>query len=260
MERFLRYYSESTTLFGGKYMPVTDSISFLNAPLDDIVESFDTWRYPEVVHEMSVIELQGSFEDFLKGLEPLGAHPEYLLVATSNQEWTAVLSNYCFGGAQDRIAHRIGYMLGITSIDVFLSWPPPKMRKKPLDRFGVSVQENIPDGTFPIPHRYVATLENWYPKAGEFDVYRHYRSVETIRSLRQTDASNEPLDRFNPSDLLTYCRNLGIEPFREDFYLDRCYRILDEHLMDPFKQETKYSTYTAVQNFLGLRSLHGETD
>ena len=84
------------TLMSEQYAPITSSIGFLEAPIDEVARELQTWR-ESLCPAVTVTRLCEGFPDALSRLEPLtgGSRPRELLVAAGG--WTAYSDNSLLG-------------------------------------------------------------------------------------------------------------------------------------------------------------------
>ncbi|WP_126416541.1 hypothetical protein [Trueperella bialowiezensis] len=233
---------------------MTDSISFVRASFDDVVDQFDTWRFPSKFHTMSIRTSPGSFEENLIGLQPLLGEPDYLLMATVPDEWTAILTNRAILQEQELLSHRIGLTLKKDTVDVSLIWPSPKSGIRNFTDFGAWLQYNKNAGSLPIEHRYVSVFQSDLGLKWN----RPYLVEQSLTPFPWAPAARpdaDPFEVFNPDLLVDYCHQMGIDVFNEGFYADRAARVTDDNLLEKIKQVASNSTYEAAQKYAGIDSL-----
>jgi hypothetical protein len=78
------------TLLSERFAPTTSSIGFLRLDLDEAIEALATWRRSVVRGGVSAEQVEATFPECLRSLEPLtgGVRPRELLVEASGG-WTA---------------------------------------------------------------------------------------------------------------------------------------------------------------------------
>ena len=83
---------KTAVLYDDELAPITSSIGFLAAPLDQVARGLERWR-AEIHGSAERVPVEGRLLENIRRLEPLtgGVRPRELLVATSNPEWTAVI-------------------------------------------------------------------------------------------------------------------------------------------------------------------------
>jgi hypothetical protein len=206
--------TDSATLWGDAFAPVTSAIGFLRAPLDVVVGGLTTWR--RRIHGAAESKpLDGGLSVNISELEPLtsGMRPRELVVATRNPEWTAVFD--CGFQGADPIT-TVGFLAQTLQVQ------------------GVVVV-SIPDvpGGAGRPQRYGARqVEMFGPLRTHFLNYVRTISVVrettrwrfnangTVQEFEDTEAykRRKVADRFTPSMLIAYADALGLRPFDEDFF------------------------------------------
>lgn len=201
-------------LFGEKFAPITSSIGFLNASLEEASEALRAWRAK--IHGTASLErLPGGLRENIARLEPLivGAHPRELIVATGNPEWSALFDCGAQGG--DPVS-TIGFLSRTAQLQgLVVRWVPdsPGDAERP-ERPG-AVQFEL---FGPLPTHflnYVRTLSVIRDgKRWRFD------ATGTVQAFEDTAAYSRrrARDRFTPEMLRDYARALGLRPFDDDFY------------------------------------------
>lgn len=199
--------------FPDSYSPLTSSIGFIRAPLEDVVGALSDWR-SQIHGHASVEDLHGSLKENLYRLEPLtgGVRPRELVVSTRNPEWTALFDCGIQGGDQTTT---VGFLCSemqvhgvvVTSIpDVPASAGVERYGARQFEMFGPLRTEFL---------NYVRTVsvvrdgQRW-----RFDAAGTVQDFEDVAAY----SSRRVADRLTPQMLVRYSAALGLRPFEEDFY------------------------------------------
>jgi hypothetical protein len=205
------------TFRGDEYAPVTSSIGFLRAPLDDVAEALRSWR--SRIHGAVECEgLPGGLVDNVNRLEPLtgGVRPRELVVATRNPDWTAVFDCGVQGGDQ---VTTVGYLArtipcqGVVVVSIRDSAGgvglPPRFGALQLEMFGPVATDFL---------NYVRTISLVHDGSHwRFDANGTVQDFEDPGAYRR----RKIVERFTLQMLVDYSAALGLEPFAPDFYPGR---------------------------------------
>ncbi len=220
-------------LLGNEWAPVTTRMGFINLPLDESAHEWRVWaqgRPAEWATEVRVTKLNGTLPERLEKVLPLDWGYRWLLLETTNPVWTAVVDNSRGGSnLHSALYYHFADAQGITTIEVE---DEPRSMKRFDDEPGrgrwgsrhLSVHDK--DGL----KRYLS-LRNSVP-------WQFSENGEPY-DFEDTSKYEEPktTDRFTHEMLVDYCRNLGLEPFEDDFYVPTGCAVLIELYGDSHERE-----------------------
>jgi hypothetical protein len=225
-------------LLGGEWAPVTNKIAFIKQPLDDAAVEWRKWVQgsPYQARDgIGVTEHQGTLTELLSKLLPLGYGTRWLLLETANPEWTAVMENTT-GDANFYYQLREHFSEGNGIPTVEVKDEPKNMKRIP---------DEMARG------RWGGRKLTVYDKAGyrrSIDLYHsepwkfsHGGEPYEFEDVEQYSAPR-PLDCFPHETLVHICRNLGLDPFEEDFYVPNGRAFIVELLFEGKSSDEKKYT------------------
>ncbi len=204
----------SASLLGDRFAPVTSSMGFLKAPIEEVDEALVEWRTR--VHGSAMSQkLAGGLVKHVHLLEPLtgGVRPRELIVATQNPEWTALFDCGVQGGDQSTT---VGYLARTMHVygAVVVSVPdvadraggPASYGARQFEMFGPVATQFL---------NYVRTVSvvrdgvRW-----RFDANGTVQDFEDEQAYKHRRVS----ERFTSSMLVRYAEALGLQPFEPNFF------------------------------------------
>ncbi|MET3367393.1 UNVERIFIED_CONTAM: organic radical activating enzyme [Jeotgalibacillus campisalis] len=201
-------------LFGNTWAPLTNTIGFINAPLDEAASIWRNWdetRPHDARTSVSLTGIEGTLSELLTSLVPLGTGNRKLFLETSDPQWTAVLDNSA-NGADLSSGLKVQYaqQRGIRTVSV--KEVPHTLDKKSYvqhrGRYGIRELMVWGPGDF-VRGIGLVNEDRWvFWSGGEPLAFENASAYESPRKQ----------DRFTHEMLVTYCQNLGLDPFNEDFY------------------------------------------
>lgn len=202
------------TVFGDRYAPVTSSIGFVRAPLDDVAETLQQWR-AEIHGKATTSRLNGGLVENVERLEPLtgGVRPRELLIATREPDWTAVFDCGVQGGDQVTTVGVLARRMVVQGL-VVVSIPDRRGSNGVPERCGARQFElfgPLENGFL----NYVRTISvvrdgsRW-----RFDANGTIQDHEDVQAYSRRRIA----DRFTSEMLRDYASAVGVEPFADDFY------------------------------------------
>ncbi len=206
--------TDSPTLAGDRWAPVTSRIGFLRAPVDDVADHLQKWR-TRIHRTADVRRFDAGLAESIHALEPLtaGVRPRDLLVATGSSAWTAVFDCGVQGGDQ---VTTVGYLARtmLTQGVVVLSIPDRAATEALPDRYGARQLEMFA----PIPTdfiNYTRTISVVRDGArSRFDAIGMVQDFEDESSYRRRRIA----DRFTAQMLKEYAAALDLHPWDLNFY------------------------------------------
>lgn len=89
----------SQLLLGSKWAPVTNTLSFINVPLEEAAKVWHEWNQSKAQNkdDALMIEATGTLEEQFARLVPLDSGGRHLFLETKNPEWTAAVNNSVSG-------------------------------------------------------------------------------------------------------------------------------------------------------------------
>lgn len=238
---------EARLLFGGRWMPLTRALTFIEGTLDEVVEAWMGWRGTAVLNRtgypMRVRPIRGDLEQQLRQLLPfVGPMSRKTLftptadpipdAAVPGGPWVCVLNdNWVAGGAKDAAGGLTPR--GLRAITVESSPSSLDVEKNTgfygLHRLGVhwhDPTEKFGTGGRSIGIAQFENIRTWnFVDHGEplpFEDTRHY----TAKKVQ---------DCFTQQLLIRYCAALGLRPFDADFYAPDRVGVLIEDTSPPLK-------------------------
>jgi hypothetical protein len=203
-------------LLGGRYAPITDSIAFVEAPMDVVLEALLAWRRirPRRVSLFGPSpprEGSGTLEDALRRIHHLGTSPSLELLVGMRNGWTARFDGGLNGGDHFSFVSVLSERLARRAIYVQLVEDRPRSGDRPA-RFGaVALHVFLPTDGDPDARVLAATNDGGRWSWDAFGPVQPYEHGETYDA---TDVR----DRFPPELLLEYCDRIGVGAFREEDY------------------------------------------
>ncbi|WP_369744463.1 hypothetical protein [Paenarthrobacter sp. AMU7] len=237
-------------LLGGEWAPVTNTIGFMQRSLDEATVEWRQWAQ-ESFHQppagFGVTEHRGTLAELLGKLLPLGYGQRWLLLETTNPEWTAVMENTRDTAHLWPLRGHFASVRGIPTVQVE---DEPKNIKR------------MPDE--PARGRWGGRTLTTYEKTG----LRRFLSLYNSEPWKFTqngepyDFENteqyllpRPLDCFPHETLVEICRNLGLSPFEEDFYVPNGRAFIIESLHEPSGDEPGATRFTLAEARAGHEDL-----
>ena len=215
-------------LLGNEWAPITTRMGFINLPLDDSAHEWRVWaqgRPTEGGTGVGVTELNGTLPELFEKLLPLDWSYRWLLLETSNPEWTAIVDN-SRGGSNLHAALHMHFpdACGITTVEVE---DEPRNIKRFDDEPG---RGRWGSRTFTVHDK--EGLKRFL-SLSNFEPWKFNQNGEPY-DFEETSKYEEPktTDRFTHEMLVEYCRQLGLEPFEDDFYVPTGRAVMIELLGD----------------------------
>ncbi len=220
-------------LLGNEWAPITTRMGFINLPLDESAHEWRVWaqgRPAEWATEVRVTKLNGTLTELFEKLIPLDWGYRWLLLETSNPEWTAVVDNSWQGSnLGSALSYHFPDARGITTAEV-------EDQPRNIKRFdGEPDRGRWGSRTLTVHDKdglkrflSLSNSEPWkFSQNGEpydFEDTSKYEESKTT-------------DRFTHEMIIDYCRHLGLEPFEDDFYAPTGRAVLIELYGDSHKLE-----------------------
>lgn len=202
-------------LLGSRWAPVTNTLSFIKAPLDEAARIWHELNEADLQDKADalMIEATGTLEEQFARLLPLGGGSKRLFLETSNPDWTAVVSDFAAGAdLTNQLYFEYSKKRGIHFVTVHEV--PHSLDKKSYPehrgRHGgrmIMVMGSEEYGS------YVSLIndDKWvFDRDGT--AFADFEDTAAYKSFKTTD-------RFTHDMLVSYCQNLGLDPFNEDFYV-----------------------------------------
>jgi hypothetical protein len=209
------------TLFEDRYLPLTATVGFLEAALDDFAEALTAWRRSHGSDgSVAATPATGDLERLLQSLEPLvqGPYDTELLVETDSA-WTARFDNCANGGDQ---FGPVSYLAKELTTRGLLATSAPQIGAGQSVGMWGAVQFHL-FGPIPNPIlNYVRTIDA-VNDGGQWT----WNLGGEAQPFEQPDRYLAPRvrDRFTPEMLDSYCQALGIRLFDPGFYGPRAWLI-----------------------------------
>jgi hypothetical protein len=202
-------------LLGNRWAPVTNTLSFINAPLDEAALVWHEWNQTRVPDKSDalMIEATGTLEEQFARLLPLGSGSKHLFLETLNPDWTAAVTDSASGSDLSSLLYfEYAKKRGIHF--VIVDEIPHSLDKKSYPehrgRYGarkIMVMGSEEYGSFVS----LVNDDKWvFDRDGT--AFADFEETAAYKSFRTTD-------RFTHDMLVNYCQKLGLDPFNEDFYV-----------------------------------------
>ncbi|GAA2856460.1 hypothetical protein [Paenarthrobacter ilicis] len=237
-------------LLGGEWAPVTNTIGFLQRPLDEAVIEWRQWAqesHYQPAPGFGITEYRGTLRELLGKLLPLGYGQRWLLLETTNPEWTAVMENTHDTSSRGPIGEHFAAARGLTTVQV--EDVPKNIKRMPDEpargRWG---SRNL-----------TVYNENGFRRGLSLEDFEPWRFSENGEPYDLEDTEQyslpRPLDCFPHETLVDICRNLGLDPFEEDFYVPNGRGFIIESLHEPAGDEPWAKRYTLAEARAGYEDL-----
>ena len=234
---------ESRLLFGGRWMPLTKTMTFIEGTVDEVVASFLSWRGKGVTertgYPMRVREVHGDLEGLLTQLQPLsGNTSRFLFMGTAEPvapggPWTCMFKNAWQG--TDSGSESVAYAYrGFRVVTV------------------VSAPSNLDTATNQGGYGHHEFDLTWQDLAIERGFDNRTVGVAQFESLRRWDfviggpvqpfedtgryIARKVTDRFTQEMLIAYAAAVGLRPFEEAFYAPDERGVIVEHTEPPLPE------------------------
>lgn len=218
-------------LLGGAWGPVTRAVGLLRAAPAKAVTDFMEWKRPLVAEYGATIRSRrvtgSSLEDLFTALLPLQSpQPDrYLLLPTTNPEWTAIYDNYWKGTEPHSLTAALHDLVGYETIEV-ISIPHTITADRMRGRYGCVA--------FIYHH---TTGERWVRVMN--DGRWRFTTVGDPLPFEDLSAYQRPRqrDRFTHTMLNDYLASLDLHPFSTDFYVTEAGATIVEELDQEFPRK-----------------------
>jgi hypothetical protein len=216
------------TLLDRHLAPTTNAIGFWECPAERVRDEFVAWlRW--LNRDVTVFEVNGSLDDAVAALRPLGACPYRQLVFQTSSQWTAYLDSGLRG---TDTASPIGHLCRVIPCRGLIArWVPHTRRKTET---GWTGEYGIVDFDLLADHpaarlnteRAILMMNDGGPWK--------FHTVGDPLPFEQTERyeAKKIRDRFTVDMLEEYCRAIGVEVFDEEFYGPRGY-VIEQRFREP---------------------------
>ncbi|MBT2586451.1 hypothetical protein [Arthrobacter sp. ISL-95] len=201
-------------LLGSRWAPVTNTLSFINAPLEEAAQVWhDCYAASYPKWNVGLYEHTGSLEEHFNTMLPLAAGAKTLFLETLDPSWTLAVNNNAYTGPDLSSMLTVEYAQNRRIKSVIVVEIPHTLDRK-----------NYPQWRGRYGGRSFIVLGPGHAKTGVFlnnsDRWEFARGGE-ILDFEDTGAYASPrtTDRFTHEMLVNYCRHLGLDPYNEDFYV-----------------------------------------
>ena len=203
-----------TSLYDNRYAPLTFSIGFLEAPVEQVASALEKWRTGHC-RSVTAAEIADPLPQLFHRLEPLTVPRRRELVLATTAGWAAYFDNGAKGGDP---ASTVGHMATVL-----------KCRGLAIKCVPDTLNDSIKNarGTYG-----AVQFELFAAEAKEFLNYERTISVAndggkwvfsangTIQKFEKPEyyRAKRVQDRFTPELLEAYCVAIGLKPFDPSFY------------------------------------------
>ena len=222
---------EERLLLGGRWLPVTGTVPFLEADVRTCVDMFMAVRGAHVAsatgHPMRVSVVHGSLEEILSSLLPLvtATPSRYLFIPTAGGRWTAHLSNM-WTGSERGLALAVHASRGIRGVAITES-PNTFDRATNTGYWGHRQADVlVPDSA----HKQGCVGHSVGVRVNDSRRWELVDHVTNDAFPNPVDHSRRQVpDRFTHDHLVQVAEFFGLRPFDEDFYAPDRWAVLVEH-------------------------------
>lgn len=209
-------------LLNNEFAPVTFNLGFIETPFPQLCAAFKEWskeidaKFPGLQTDFTPIS--GPLNTALLSLEPLTTPLDCHLLVETKSNWTAIFAN---GLRVSDVASPTGYLpriLNCRGLDVGHQPDFSKSKRTDLIRKWGSTHFTL----------YGPTETDWLNRIRHLHVSNdiggwNFKEGGEVQPFEEPESYNKRLirDRFTPEMLERYCRALGIELNREEFYRSR---------------------------------------
>ncbi|VEI13428.1 hypothetical protein [Trueperella bialowiezensis] len=201
-----------TTLFGNRFYPVTEGIGFIAAGVNELADSFETWRRTWDGGGEEGRFFHGDFEQLLASMEPLD-RSQTAFVQTANPQWTAVFSNDSTAG-QGSDGSVAAKRLRCDYVQASIGFAS----ENPATGFGAKAgwlfYYTMPSFPYGVNMYVQVSDQGNHRVKWQFDHSAAFMPFEDLASYEK----RRIVDRFSPQMVIDYCRAVGIDPYNEEFY------------------------------------------
>lgn len=213
-------------LFAGRWHPVTESMTFFNAELDEVVAAFTAWRGGQQIRStgcpLRVETVHGDLDELLRTLLPLQMADDrrflFVPVATEGRYRTALFGDSWRGTETQFIQAGLAVNSGISAVEVRSC--PNNVKRQVWGAAFHGIHEL--DLLWPDPEKVSGRDINGRLVGLRGGDSRQWMFVDEGDPLPFEDTSTYQAqrvrDRFSQQTLITYAAALGLRPFDEDFY------------------------------------------
>ncbi|YCK79792.1 hypothetical protein M1D89_01820 (plasmid) [Arthrobacter sp. D3-18] len=219
-------------LLGSRWAPVTNTLSFINAPLEQAAQvwhdcyasSYPKWNIVQTEHT-------GTVEEHFSRLLPLAAGAKTLFLETLNPDWTLAVNNNAYTGPDLSSMLTVEYAQNRGIRSVIVMEVPHTLDRKTYSqwrgryggrRFIVLGPGKAKTGVF------LVNEDKWvFSRGGEVLDFEDTKAYDSPRAT----------DRFTHEMLVDYCRHLGLDPYNENFYVPNGRGIM----VGPLSESTGYT-------------------
>lgn len=206
-------------LFNDTIAPITSCIGFLKIDFESAVRAYEEWMSPilkDYGFQLKNESIIGNLQDALMKLLPLVSpiRTKFLFIPTKNN-WTAFFDNGWQGTDASTPMNVLSERLRCKGLSVTAvpHTMPSKVKRDTKGRYGATIMEVYgPDGN------YIRTIYSsndggkWI--FGESGVPFKFENLAYYKAKKIRD-------RFTPEILEKYLKELGIDVFKENFYLPK---------------------------------------
>lgn len=197
----------SDELFDGSFAAFTETIWFVDAPYESVVDEVTAWT-TELGHRTST-RLNMPLTSALEALEPWAMPSSKQLLVKTQSNWTAIFSQGGDIGTHDVIGRRLRCR------SLRTSYSPHIVRDGAAISFGNCAfwMRNADDST--------RSIQSSFQSRWRWDLYGEPLEFEDASAY----AAKRIPDRFPLARLNAYCRALGIRRHEPGFYLPRAFLV-----------------------------------
>ncbi|MDO5084715.1 MAG: MafI family immunity protein [Arachnia propionica] len=225
-------------LLDGELEPLTYTIGFLRAPLEQVLHAFPRYRRGFFNRRVRTLST-GGLRDHLLALEPLHASGEapVLITATTTPEWTAVFDGAVEGTGVVTTAVGLVRRLDVAGFVVRSIPPRSSPRVSHGERHFFVLDPQAPRGVA----RRVAVIES----STRSWVFDHHGEPQPFEDTARYNHPHQD-ERFTNDMLRSCAESFGVDPWNDDFYRPPGYVIPAD------SQATLGRTLVEVRRELGL--------
>ena len=203
-----------SVMTSGDFAPATWSVGFLKAPFENLVSGIRDWYDLSSAQQSQVQTVSGSLRERLMMLEPLTLGRNRELIASTPSGWCAWFSGGLLNGTEPTYPPYLAEQLECEALTV-ACWPTEVEPHSPATRYR-ALQFDLHDGR--INGEFGSTVRSISLTRDSKKL--RFEAFGTVQDFEDVGAYERRLkaERFTVEMFTDYCKALGKDFFKDDFY------------------------------------------